>query len=125
MPAVSCAASTRYAVNTLQAINVDTDTRSIATTTDYHTSAVHPAAEAASRRSPHPICTRQRPKGQIRPFSVHAQAATTCPSMQRDGLVVDQVYDAGADADALAPPDPRWRRARRADIVAMGRKGQI
>ena len=96
-----------YAVNTVQAINIAIGTRFLAYTIDQHTNAVQRAAFAASRRSPHLICTRRRCKGQICPFSVYAQAATTKPSAQRDGLVVDQIDGAGVDADALAPPYPR------------------
>ena len=45
-------------------------------------------------------------------------------SARRAAVIVEQVDDARTDADALAPRHPRWQRAGRADVVAMGLKGR-
>ena len=113
-----------YAVNTVQTIIMRKRMHRRAARADQYVDPVQRTAKGHFPPLTTPSYTRQRRKGQLRPFSAGAQAATSISSARRTAVVAEQVDDAGTDADALAPCHPRWRRTGRADSAAKGRKGR-
>ena len=114
-----------YVVNIVQTISMRKRIHLRAARASWHAYPVQHTAKGHVPPLTTPSYTRQRPAGQICPFSAGAQGATSTSSTRRAATVVEQVDDAGADAAALAPQHLRWRPAGRADSAAKGRKGQI